>query len=133
MSAVADAFLDTNVLLYLLSEDTNKAGRAEALVAAGGTVSVRVLNEFAAVAARKLGLTVAEIREILATIRAVCTVVPVDVETHDLALDLAEQYRLSIYDALIVASALRAACSLLYTEDFQHGQKVERLAIRNPF
>jgi len=55
MSA-ADAFFDTNVLLYLLSEDAAKADRAEDLLAGGGVISVQVLNELAAVTSRKLGL-----------------------------------------------------------------------------
>jgi predicted nucleic acid-binding protein len=40
----ADAFFDTNVVLYLLSADAAKADRAEELLAAGGTISVQVLN-----------------------------------------------------------------------------------------
>ncbi len=130
---MADAFFDTNVLLYLLSDEPKKANRAEALVAAGGIVSVQVLNEFASVGGRKLGLTVAEIREILATVRAVCTVLPLDLDTHDRALDLAEQYRFSIYGALIVAAASSAACSVLFTEDLQHGQTIGGLLIQDPF
>jgi predicted nucleic acid-binding protein len=50
----ADSFFDTSVLLYLLSEDSNKADRVEDLLAERGTISVQVLNEFAAVALRKL-------------------------------------------------------------------------------
>jgi predicted nucleic acid-binding protein len=130
---VADVFFDTNVLLYLLSDEPKKANRAEALVAAGGVVSVQVLNEFASVGGRKLGLTVAEIREVLAAVRAVCTVRAIDIDMHDRALDLAEQYRFSIYDALIVAAASSAACSVLYTEDLQHGQIIDGLLIQDPF
>jgi predicted nucleic acid-binding protein len=129
----AEVFLDTNVLLYLLSPDAAKADRAEALIAAGGVVSVQVLNEFAYVATRKLALSIAEVREILATIRAVCIVKSLDVETHDAGLALAEQHRLSIYDALIVAAALQAGCRVLLTEDMQHGRSFGRLRIRNPF
>ncbi|MGH6932028.1 MAG: PIN domain-containing protein [Dongiaceae bacterium] len=129
----ADAFFDTNVLLYLLSADSAKADRAEALLAGGGVVSVQVLNEFASVAARKLGLEIAAIREVLATVRAVCGVKPVDIETHDLALDLAERWGFSIYDCLIVAAALRAGCKTVYSEDLQPGQRIDKLTIRNPF
>ena len=106
-----EVFLDTNVLLYLLSADAAKADRAEELVAAGGVISVQVLNEFAAVATRKLAMDIAAVRDILATVRAVCDVTPLDIDTHDRALDLAERFRLSIYDALIVAAAAGAACS----------------------
>ena len=132
MSA-ADAFFDTNVLLYLLSGDAAKANRAEQIIASGGVVSVQVLNEFAAVGVRKLALRIRDIREILSVVRAVCNVTPVDLETHDLGLDLAERHRFSIYDALIVAAALRARCTVLHTEDLQDNQKIERLTIRNPF
>jgi hypothetical protein len=56
----------------------------EALLASGGVVSVQVLNEFASVASRKLAMTVPEIREILSTVRAVCIVNALDIETHEL-------------------------------------------------
>jgi predicted nucleic acid-binding protein len=104
----ADSFFDTNVLLYLLSKDTAKADRAEVLLASGGVVSVQVLNEFASVASRKLAMTIPEIREILSTIRAVCVVRSLDIETHELGLEMAERYGFSIYDGLIVAAAVRA-------------------------
>jgi predicted nucleic acid-binding protein len=132
MSAT-DIFFDTNVLLYLLSGDAAKADRAEGLLAAGGIVNVQVLNEFVAVAAGKLAMPLVEIREVLATIRSICSVKPLDIETHELGVDLAERYRYSIYDSLILAAALRADCVTLFSEDFQHGQKIERLTIRNPF
>ena len=129
----ADHFFDTNVLLYLLSKDAAKADRAEVLLASGGVISVQVLNEFASVASRKLAMTIPEIREILSTIGAVCIVKPVDIETHKLGLDMAERYGFSIYDGLIVAAAVRAECSILYTEDLQHGQMIEKLQIQSPF
>jgi predicted nucleic acid-binding protein len=133
MSA-GEPFFDTNVLLYLLSGEDAKADRAEELMAAGGIVSVQVLNEFAAVASRKLGMAWGEIREILAQVRAVCRVVPLEVETHEGGLNLAERWRLPFYDALIVAAALRAGCTTLWSEDFQDGRVFERqLTVRNPF
>jgi len=129
----ADSFFDTNVLLYLLSKDAAKADRAEALLASGGFVSVQVLNEFASVTSRKLAMTILEIREILSTIRAVCIVNPLDIETHELGLDMAERYGFSIYDGLIVAAAVHAGCAILYTEDLRQGQMIEKLQIRKPF
>ena len=129
-----EPFFDTNVLLYLLSADTLKADRAESLLAGGGTVSVQVLNEFAAVALRKLAMTVTELREILEPVRSVCRVEPVTEDTHDRALALAERYGFSFYDALLIAAALRAGCERLYSEDLQHGQVIDRqLRIINPF
>ena len=62
-------FLDTNVLLYMICEDHAKADVAEDLLEGGGTVSVQVLDEFASVAIRKLGLQFSEVQELLAGVR----------------------------------------------------------------
>lgn len=121
------------MLLYLLSGDAAKADRAEAILAGGGTVSAQVLNEFAAVARRKLKMTWPEVREVLATARAVCAVVPVTETTHDLGVAIAERYGFSVYDAMIVAAASLAGCATLYTEDLQDGQTVHGVTVRNPF
>ena len=127
-------FFDTNVLLYLLSEDESKADRAEELLAGGGVISVQVLNEFAAVASRKLGLSWNEIRDILSPIRAVCEIVPLSLETHDRGIEIAERYGFSLFDAMIVASALHAGCGILYSEDLQDDQLISnRLRVRDPF
>jgi predicted nucleic acid-binding protein len=133
MTAV-ESFFDTNVALYLLSADPVKADRAEELLAAGGKISVQVLNELAAVARRKLGMPWGEIREITTQIRAIVQVVPLTIETHDRGAQIAESIGLSIYDATIVASALLAGCAVLYTEDLQDGRVIDgQLTIRNPF
>ena len=126
-------FFDTNVLLYLLSAEDARADRAEALLAGGGHISVQVLNEVAAVATRKLRMPWAEVREVLATVRAVCQTHPLTLDTHDRALSIGERYQLSFYDASIIAAALIAGCDVLYSEDLQHGQLIEQLEIRNPF
>lgn len=128
------AFFDTNVLLYLLSGDELKAGRAEETIADGGIISVQVLNEFASVATRKLGMSWREIQEILNQVRAVCSVKPITIEVHDRGLQLAECYGFSIYDAMIIASALLADCRTLYSEDMQNGQVIDgQMTIQNPF
>ena len=133
MSA-GEIFYDTNIILYLLSGDSARADRAEELLAAGGCVSVQVLNEFAAVASRKLGLSWKDVGEILTGVRAVCTVEPIVIETHERGLAIAARYRLNVYDAMIVSSALLAGCKRLYSEDLQDGQIFEKqVTVRNPF
>jgi predicted nucleic acid-binding protein len=127
-------FFDTNVLLYLLSADNIKANQAEAIIAAGGVISVQVLNEFASVASRKLKMPYSEIRETLQIVRAVCSVKAITIDTHELGLDIAERLKFSLYDSMIVSAALQAECTILYSEDMQHGQKIEeQLLIINPF
>jgi predicted nucleic acid-binding protein len=133
MSAV-ETFLDTNVLLYLLSDDPAKANRAEELIAAGGVISVQVLNEFASVASRKLGMKWPEIREVLDIVRYICRVEPLSLETHERGLEVAERYGFSVYDSMVLAAALLADCTTLFTEDLQDGQRIDgRLTVRNPF
>ena len=130
----ADVFFDTNVILYLLSGDSAKADRAEELLSSGGTISVQVLNEFASVARRKLRMAWPEIHEVLTQVRAVCAVEPLSLDLHNRAMLIAERYELSVYDSLIVAAALLAECSTLFSEDMQHGQVIDKaLTIRNPF
>lgn len=126
-------FFDTNLLVYTISAEPLKAAIAQRLITAGGVVSVQVLNEFAAVATRKKELSLAEARLLLLRFRQLCTVVPLNIATHEDGLDLAERYRLPIYDSMIVAAALRAGCRTLYTEDLADGQIMDGLAIRNPF
>jgi predicted nucleic acid-binding protein len=129
----ANRFFDTSVLLYLLSSDAAKADRVEALLSTPGVVSVQVLNEFAVVALRKLKMPLNEIREILDTIRAVCAVEPVTVETHDRGLAVLERYRFSLYDSMLVAAALIAGAKIIYSEDLQHGQVIDhQLRVTNP-
>jgi predicted nucleic acid-binding protein len=131
---MAGSFLDSNVLLYLASAEPLKANRAEAVLAAGGTISVQVLNEVANVARRKMAMSWEEVRIFLAGLRALLETVPLTTSVHDRGLELAERHGLSVYDALIVAAALEAGCDTLYSEDMQHGMRIDkRLTIVNPF
>ena len=126
-------FADTNVVLYLL-DDGPKADAAEAILAQGPRISVQVLNEALVNCRRKAGLGWEEAGSFLAGIRALCPVEDVTLRTHEVGRALAERYRLSIYDAMIVASALISDCTTLWSEDMQDGLLVEgRLRIRNPF
>lgn len=97
-------------------------------------MSVQVLNELASVARRKLNMTWQEVREIVAQIRTICRVESLTVETHAKGIEIAERYNLSVYDGMILASALDAGGAMIYTEDLQYRQVIDdRLPIRNPF
>ncbi len=128
-------FFDTNVLIYVVGQKDDRTAPAEALLARGGVVSVQVLNEFVAVARRKLGMTWEEVTEALAAVKTLCpSPAPLTIETHEAALRIAAQYGYHIYDALVAAAALEADCATLYSEDLQDGQVIDgRLTIRNPF
>ncbi len=92
------------------------------------------MNEVANVARRKMQMSWSAANLLLSDVRALLTVRPLTLEVHSAGLGLAERYGLSIYDAMIVASALDADCDTLWSEDMQHGMAIEgRLRILNPF
>ncbi len=127
-------FLDTNILIYAFATDDPRNEVAEDLVAEGGIVSIQVLNEFAKISHHKLGREWEEIRDELSVMKKLLDPpMPLTAEIHETAIDIAERYGFHFYDSLIVAAALRAKCSILYTEDLRHGQKIDGLTIKNPF
>lgn len=127
------AFLDTNILVYA-HQAGEKGDRARALLAAGGKLSVQVLNEFAAVARRKQGKAWHEIAEAIDdALTLVDPPLALTLELHVAARTLARDHRLSFYDALIVAAAIEAGCDTLWSEDMQNGRVIGGLTIRNPF
>ena len=134
MNATPGEFLDSNVLVYAFTSDP-RAHKAQELLARGCTAGVQGLNEFVNVARRKLGMTWVEVRDALAAIRTLCpTILPIDIDTHTDALQIAERYRLSVFDALMVTAALRVDCRILWSEAMHDGLIVEgRLRIANPF
>jgi predicted nucleic acid-binding protein len=129
------AFFDTNVLIYAVAEGDPRSAQAEELLGAGGVLSVQVLNEFVSVARRKIGMPWKEVREALDAFRILCpSPLPITIEMHEAALRIAEKHGYSIYDALVVAAALEAGCTTLYSEDLHDGQRIDgQLTIRNPF
>lgn len=128
------AFFDTNIVIYAFSDDA-RASIAGTLLLQGGDISVQVLNEFTHVARRKMGFDWAMIGTAIADLQLLVRAVhPIDIGIHSSARVIAERYRLSFYDSLIVASALHARCDILYSKDMQDGMEVEgKIVIRNPF
>lgn len=131
----ARAFLDTNVLIYALAENDPRSAKAEELLEVGGIISIQILNEFTSVARRKLSLSWEEIQEAIDAFLLLCSsALPITLELHEAARTIAEKHGYGIYDALVIAAALEANCSILYSEDLQHGQRINNhLSIRNPF
>jgi len=127
-------FFDTNVLLYILSQDSTKANRAEMLIGEGGVISVQVLNEIANVARRKSRMAWRDIIALLSNFRALLRVEAITIEAHETGLALAERYALSTYDAMIAAAAIHAGCDVLWSEDMQDGMTLgDGLRVINPF
>ncbi len=130
---MSQVFLDSNVVLYLLSADARKADKAEALLAQQPCISVQVLNEVTSVCRRKLGMPWHEVQDMLLAVKASCSVLPLTVDTHAQAVSIAQQHQLSFYDAHIVAAAIQSGVSTLMSKDMQEGLVVGPIKIQNPF
>ena len=128
-----DVFFDSNVLPYVLSAGSDKALRSEQLLAAGGVISVQVLNECAHAMRRKFKAQWPLVHQMLASARNNCSVVPVTEEIHVRGLAFAERYQFQVYDGMIVAAALIAGCTTLWSEDMNDGMVIDGLTIRNPY
>ena len=126
-------FIDSNVILYLLSHNAAKADKAESILQAGGVISVQVLNELVSVCQRKLKMPWDEIDVLLQAVKASVRVVPLTEASHELAVQICKRYQLSFYDAHICSAALVAGSTVLLSEDMQDGMVVDNLVVKNPF
>jgi predicted nucleic acid-binding protein len=135
---MARAFLDTNVLVYADDGDAGpKRVKAQALVVSAlangdAVISTQVLQEYFAVATRKLSVP-AEIAQKKVEILSTLVAVTVDSEHTIESIKLHRLYSLSFWDALVVHAARRAGCDRLLTEDLQAGQRIEGIEIVDPF
>jgi predicted nucleic acid-binding protein len=103
--------LDTNILIYAFASNDPRSEKAEALLAAGGIISIQVLNEFVNVSRRKLRREWREVEEALSLLRTILDPpIPITIEVHETAVGLARDYGFSFYDSLIIAN--RAGCRI---------------------
>lgn len=132
---MSDRFIDTNIVIYSLSQNTAKQDVAIALLAQSPVTSVQVLSETSNVMRRKLGFDIPSVKAVINRIALECSrVQPLSMSTLRYGLELSERYGFSHYDSLIVASALEGGCIELYSEDMHDGLIVDQqLTIVNPF
>ena len=133
-----NVFLDTNIWLYMLIQsDKVKYEQSSRLLADESLnihCSVQVANEISVNLMRKAGKDRAYIQTFLSDLIASYPVLAQEPEDLLTAASLRLDYMLSYWDSLIVASALRANCGTLYSEDMQHGLRIrDNLKIINPF
>ena len=134
-------FLDTNIFVYAFDPNApSKAKKAGDLIRRAadtgeGIISYQVVQEFFSVAFRRFAhpMSEAEAEQYLITVLRPLLAVHSSLAIYFEALRMRERHRISWYDSLIVAAALEGRCEKLYSEDFQHGQKIEGLRIENPF
>lgn len=134
-------FIDTNIFVYSFdSANSEKQKIANELIKRAlknniGCISFQVIQEFMNISTRKFAvpLSIKDCEKYMNSILAPLCEVFVSIELYTQALDVMERWKFSFYDSLIVAAALRADCSILYSEDLQHEQKIGPMTIRNPF
>ena len=138
MLTTSTVFADSNVLLYAASgrpADAPKTARARTLLGQEPIcLSFQVLQEFYANAVnpRKLNLTSAEVIAWCA-VWIQFSVAVLSVETFVRTLELAHRYRISNWDAAILAAAAQLGCTVVYSEDLNHGQDYDGVRVENPF
>ena len=134
-------FLDTNIFVYTFDPRAPaKAKKAAQLIRQAadtgrGIVSYQVVQEFFSVAFRRFlePMSMAEAEQYLITVFRPLLAIHSSPALYVEALRITGKLHIRWYDSLVVAAALEGQCETLYTEDLQHGQKIEGLKIENPF
>lgn len=134
-------FLDTNIFVYSFDASSpKKATQATKLIRTAiatraGIVSYQVVQEFFNVALRRFTtpMSATDGEQYLATTFRPLLAVHSSPVLYTQALRIKARFRMPWCDSLIVASAIEGQCEILYSEDLQHGQRLESVTIANPF
>lgn len=134
----ADAFIDTNVLLYAASTDPMEADKREQaraiLAGADWGLSVQVLQELYVNLIRPSGCAMSH-DDAVELVRVLLRrpVVATDQRLVLDALGLKQRFQVAYWDAAIIAAARSLGASVLYSEDLNHGQDYNGVRVENPF
>ena len=129
-------FVDSNIWIYSFADDDPvRKAKADELIAntPSKVVSWQVVNEVCAVLLRKKSVDEAFVRTAAKLICESCELVDFNVSLLEAASHLRTRHSISFWDSLVVAAAIAAGCSTLFSEDMQHGKKYGRMTIRNIF
>lgn len=131
--------IDTNILVYAFDEaaGTKHEIAANVLIdlwnAKTGVLSMQVLQEFYTTATRKLKVAMPKQRARAVVERFEFWCIPTSPAEISRAFLIEDEARISFWDALIVASAIRAGASRILSEDLNPGQTIAGIKIENPF
>ena len=137
-------FIDTNIWIYGLVESNDPSEQEKRIVtlslletllsASEIFISTQILNECHWNLIKKFGYADAEVyKRIQENIMTISKVMNVNQKTYQNSFEIRERYQISFWDSLVIASARDSGCLEIYTEDMQHGQKLDDLIIINPF
>lgn len=129
------AAIDTNIIIYLYDEQAEKKSNIAArLLTEEPLIPSQVISECLNTLRRLLPMNKEDLLMHLSELFEECDIIPTQASTLRQASLLSAKYQFQLFDALVVAAALEAGCSVLYSEDMQHGLLVNNsLRIINPF
>ena len=131
-------FIDTNVLVYALDKaEPEKQKKARELLRKTesgrlGVISTQVLQEYYVVATQKMKVEPELAKRIISSLSKF-EVVVINQPIIEKAIDISISNKITFWDALIVSSAAAARCRIIWTEDLNHGQSINKIKIENPF
>jgi len=129
-------FLDTNILISHYSNEEKKQKRVLELLQNDYTsvISTQVLSEFCNILKKKFNFNTKQLNILLQDFEKNFLLHTTDIEQIKTALTISDRYKYSFYDALVIAGAIHSGCTLLFSEDLQHGQTIlNKVKITNPF
>ena len=133
-----DGFFDTNILVYAAigtGRDERKRRRALDLIdATNFGTSAQVIQEFYVTVVRKAARPLSPeqaLEWIEQWIAFPCQ--PIDDRLVRIAIEESERFRISYWDAAILAAAESLGATIVYSEDLNHGQSYGAVRVVNPF
>ena len=130
-----DATIDSNILFYAFGKQDNSKSRiAREIITECNIISLQAINETVFVLKRKFNFSVKDLQEIIQFFKEKYIVKNIDIHILETAMVIMDKYQYSLWDSMMLASALENKCTEIYSEDMQHNQTIEdKLRIINPF
>lgn len=134
-----EVFFDTSVIVYFSTDiDRTKQTVASSLIEnalerGNAGISAQVLQECINVLGGKYAVPATTLDRYVANVLRPLYRIDTTAELIDSAIEIKRRWKYSFYDSLIIAGARACGAKMLYSEDLQHGQRLDDMVIINPF
>lgn len=127
--------LDSNILIYAFAQnDDFRKNIAKDIIAKCNIISIQAINETSYVLLKKYNFPKEQLEQVILFLKEQFVISSLTTNTLDQTIVLCKKYNFSFWDSMMIAAALDNHCSVIYTEDLNHDQLIEkRLRIVNPF
>jgi predicted nucleic acid-binding protein len=117
---------DTNILVYAFGKQNDKRKHvAKDIISDCNIISLQVINETAYVLLRKFNFDIIEVEKVVRFVNRHFLISDLNMNIFEQTLKIADKYGFSFWDSMIIASALKNQCNILFSEDLNHGQMIE--------